>query len=199
MSLGSDLRTAAVAGIQEADARDFYEIVDGKVVENPPMGAHESVLASLLHDYMGLFARDGKLGQTVSETLFLIDPGKGLKRRPDIAFVSAERWPLRRRVPRTEAWEVVPDLAIEVISLSNTADQVDEKIEDYFHSNVRQVWVIYPGTSKVYVYDSPTSVRILQVGEDLDGGSLLPGFRLPLAVLFGQEDEDQGPEGESHH
>jgi Uma2 family endonuclease len=91
---------------------------------------------------------------------------------------------------------VVPDLAIEVISLSNTADQVDEKIEDYFHSNVRQVWVIYPGTGKVYIYDSPTTVRILQVGDDLDGGTLLPGFRLPLAVLFGQEDEDQESAGE---
>ena len=62
-------------------------------------------------------------------------------------------------------------------------------------SEVRQVWVIYPGTSKVYVYDSPTTVRILQLGDDLDGGTLLPGFRLPLAVLFGQEDEDQGAAG----
>ncbi len=106
-----------------------------------------------------------------------------------------ERWPLRRRVPRTEAWEVVPDLVIEVISQSNTADQVHEKIEDYFRSEVRQVWVIFPGTSKVYVYDSPTTVRILQIGDDLDGGSLLPGFRLPLAILFGQEDEDQESTG----
>jgi hypothetical protein len=48
-----------------------------------------------------------------------------------------------------------------------------------------------PGSSKVYVYDSPTTVRILQLGEDLDGSSLLPGFRLPLADLFGQEDEVQ--------
>ena len=53
-----------------------------------------------------------------------------------------------------------------------------------------QVWVVYPGTNKIYVYDSPTSVHILQVGDDLDGGSLLPGFRLPLAVLFQEGTED---------
>jgi Uma2 family endonuclease len=195
MSLGTDSRTVAPAGFHEADAYDLYEFVDGKVVENPPMGAYESVLASLLHDCIGPFARERRLGQVVVETLFLIDPSKGLKRRPDLAFVSVERWPLRRRVPRTEAWEVVPDLAIEFVSLSNTADEVAEKIEEYFRSAVRQVWVIYPGTGKIYTYDSATSVQILEVGQDLDGGSLLPGFRLPLAVLFGQGDENQEAEG----
>ena len=160
------------------------------------MGAFESTLASLLARWLAPYADENHLGLVVTETLFLIDPTGNLKRRPDLAFVSVERWPLRRRVPRTEAWEVVPDLVIEVISQSNTADQVLEKIEEYFRSNVRQVWVIYPGTSKVYVYDSPTTARILQVGDDLDGGTLLPGFRLPLAVLFGQEDENQGAEGE---
>jgi Uma2 family endonuclease len=179
------------AGVQEADALKLYEVVDGKVVENPPMGAFESTLASLLARWLAPYADENHLGLVVTETLFLIDPTGNLKRRPDLAFVSVERWPLRRRIPRTEAWEVVPDLAIEVVSLTNTADQVNEKIEDYFRSEVRQVWVVYPSTSKVYIFDSPTTVRILQVGDDLDGGFLLPGFRLPLAVLFGQEDEDQ--------
>lgn len=70
------------------------------------------------------------------------------------------------------------------------AEQVSEKIEEYFRSGVRQVWVVYPGTSKVYLYDSSTSVRILQVGDDLDGGSMLPGFRLALEDLFQQGTED---------
>jgi Uma2 family endonuclease len=173
----------------------LYEVVGGQVVEKPPMGAFESTLASFLARWMAPYADENHLGMVVTETLFPIDPKGNLKRRPDLAFVSVERWPLRRRVPRTEAWEVVPDLAIEVVSLTNTADQVNEKIEDYFRSEVRQVWVIYPGTSKVYVYDSPTTARILQLGDDLDGGTLLPGFRLPLAVLFGQEDEDQESAG----
>ena len=96
--------------------------------------------------------------------------------RPGFCFDRC--WPLRRRVPRTEAWDVVPDLAIEVVSKTNTADQMAEKIEDYFRSGVRQVWVVYPGTRKIYLYDTPTSVKILQVGDDLEGGSgarRLPG------------------------
>ena len=108
--------------------------------------------------------------------------------RPGLCLT--QRWPLRRRVPRTETWEVVPDLAVEVVSLTNGAEQVASKIEEYFRAGVRQVWVVYPGISKVYLYDTPTSVRILQVGDDLDGGSVLPGFRLALEDLFLQGTED---------
>jgi Uma2 family endonuclease len=172
----------------------LYEVVGGQIVEKPPMGAFESALASLLQDLMGPFARMNRLGRVVAGMLFLIDPVKKMKRRPDLAFVSDERWPLKKRIPRTEAWDIVPDLAVEVISQSNSADEVEVKREEYLKAGVRQVWVIYPVTCKVFVYDSPTSVRILQLADELDGGSLLPGFRLPLAVLFGQEDEGQEAE-----
>ena len=82
---------------------------------------------------------------------------------------------------------MIPDLAVEVISQSNTADEVAGKIEEYFHAGTRQVWVVYPVTSKVQVYESPTQVKILQVGDELPGDPLIPGFRLPLSVLFGEE------------
>ena len=85
---------------------------------------------------------------------------------------------MKRRVPRTEGWDVVPDLAVEVISESNTANAVAIKIEEYFQAGVRVVWVVLPVTKKVYVYESPTQVRILQVGDMLEGGDLLPGFQV---------------------
>jgi Uma2 family endonuclease len=174
----------------ESSGLRLYEVVGGQIVEKPEMGVVESLLASLLLRRMANHSDENQLGRVVAETLFLLDPGLGLKRRPDLAFVSTQRWPLRRRVLRTEAWEIVPDLAVEIVSLTNTAEQMAEKIEDYFRSSVRQVWVVYPGTSKVYLYDTPTSVRILQVGDDLDGGSVLPGFRLALEHLFLQGTED---------
>jgi Uma2 family endonuclease len=177
----------------DSDALKFYEVVDGRYVENPPLGAKESVLAAFLQDLMGPFARANRLGRVVPETLFWIDRGHNLKRRPDLAFVSDQRWPLRRRVPRTEAWDVVPDLAVEVVSESNTADAVAIKIEEYFQAGVRSVWVIYPVVSKVYVYDSPACVRILQLGDELEGGELLPGFRVALSTLFEAGGEEPEP------
>ena len=174
----------------DAEALKFYEVVDGEIRENPPMGAMESVLAGFLPGLMEPLARAGRLGRVVPETLFLLNRARNLKRRPDLAFVSEGRWPLRRRVPQTEAWDVVPDLAVDVVSETNSANAVVIKIEEYFHAGVRKVWVLYHVVSKVYVYDSPTRVRILQLGDDLDGEDLLPGFRVALATLFEQGDEE---------
>jgi Uma2 family endonuclease len=177
----------------DSDALEFYEVVDGEIVDNPPMGAKESVLASFLQGLMGPFALAQELGRVATETLFLLDRARNLKRRPALAFISSQRWPLKRHVPRTEGWDVVPDLAVEVISESNKADAVAIKIEEYFQANVRVVWVVLPVTKKVYVYESPTQVRILQVGDSLEGGDLLPGFQVALSILFEEGDEEPEP------
>lgn len=162
----------------------LYEVIDGRVVEKPAMSAFENWVANCLSRWMITSQVVDQLGQVVTEMLFHLDPVRKLKRRPDVAFVPFERWPQDRPVPMNEAWEVVPDLAIEVISRSNTVSEVDEKLEEYFQAGVRLVWVVLPVPKKVYVYASPTAVRILKSPDDLDGGPVLPGFRLPLEDLF---------------
>ena len=83
-----------------------------------------------------------------------------------------------------EAWDVIPDLAIEIVSKSNTASEMVLKVRDYFGSGVRQVWIVYPVEQMVYVYRSVAEVSILQLGQDLDGGDVLPGFRISVANLL---------------
>ncbi|MDR3635233.1 MAG: Uma2 family endonuclease [Isosphaeraceae bacterium] len=161
----------------------LYEVVDGQIVEKP-MGAYQIWVAIQLVRPMVTSNVVSELGQVVSELLFVIDRARNLKRRPDVAFVSFERWPRHLAIPDEEAWDVVPDLAVEVISRSNAAVEVQAKIRDYFKAGVRQVWVIYPKTGQLYAYDSPTSVRILGRDDMVDGAPLLPGFRIPLASLF---------------
>src|SRR5271157_1036695 len=89
-------------GHLDPDAAKFYEVVDGQIVVNPPMGARQSILASYLLVLIGRIARSNRLGRAVNETLFLLDHARKLKRRPDVAFVSAERWSLKRQVPDAE-------------------------------------------------------------------------------------------------
>jgi Uma2 family endonuclease len=178
--------------ILEAMRNDIlYEVVDHQVRELPPMGVEEGLIASRLWRLMSPFAWTAGLGEVVSEILFLLIAVKKLQRRPDLAFVSFQRWPRGRRVPSAAAWEVVPNLAIEVVSPTNFANDVLEKIEDYFLSGVERVWVIYPTVAKLYDYDSPSSVRVLTREQTLEGGTLLPGFQLPLAELF----ENDGASG----
>lgn len=61
---------------------------------------------------------------------------------------------------------------------------MDRKLRDYFAAGVRSVWYVYPETSELQVYDGPTQVTVLTVGDALVGGDVLPGFRVELARVF---------------
>ena len=78
----------------------------------------------------------------------------------------------------------MPDLAVEIVRPTNLAEEIDNKITDYFQSGVRLVWVFSPDSGRGYLYRSPTQVSILQRTDTLDGGEMLSGFRLPIARLY---------------
>jgi Uma2 family endonuclease len=166
----------------------LYEVVGGEIKEKT-VGVQASVIASLLHGFLFMFLSEHRVGRSLAETLFLIDKSKDMQRRPDVAFVSTARWPMERRAPDTAAWDLVPDLAIEIVSPTNTAEGVQAKIHEYFDAGVSRAWVIYPKQKSIHVYTSRTDIRGLRLGDELDGGDLIPGFRLPLAALF-----QDGPE-----
>ncbi len=161
----------------------------GRGPEKPAMGAFETWIASELFGWLMRSAEVKGLGRVVSEMLFSLDAAADLKRRPDLAFISYERWPRDSAVPRTAAWDVVPDLAIEIIRPTSLASGVLIKVGEYFQHGVRSVWVVYPIEEQVYVYDSVTSVRILTRADRLAVPSILPQFELPLESLF----ETEGP------
>ena len=79
-----------------------------------------------------------------------------------------------------------PTLAVEIISLTNTADEVAEKLEEYYRAGVRMVWVVYPVQMKIYAYTSTTQVRVLAPGDELDGGNVLPGSATDPAASLRQ-------------
>jgi Uma2 family endonuclease len=177
---------SALAAAIAADV--LYEVVDDKIVDKE-FHAHEAAVASLLCMFLGNFARTTRLGRAFILMLFRIDQPRDLQRRPDIAFVSHAKWPVHRRLPDAEAWDMVPDLAIEIVNSTELADQVQETIHDYFRAGVTRVWVVYPNQREVYIYSSLMQIQVLQLGQDLDGGELIPGFRLPLAALFKDDAE----------
>jgi Uma2 family endonuclease len=160
-----------------------YEVVNGQKVELPPMGAEAVWIASALFGFLFPHVQRNRLGHLVMEMLFILDRDANLRRRPVVAFVSAERWPIDQKPPRQGDWDVVPDLAVEVVSPNDTFSAVERKIVEYFEHDVRQVWVVSPVEQRIYVYNSPEDVRIVAVSADLES-PLLPGWRLPLATLF---------------
>ena len=103
--------------------------------------------------------------------------------------MSYDRWPPPQRVPRTEAWEVVPNLAVEVVSPTDRADDLINKIAEYFRAGVEGVWVVFPSQEQIHIYESPTRVRILTRADVLGGEPVLPHFQLQLAALFDEIEE----------
>jgi Uma2 family endonuclease len=176
-----------------ADDDELYEIIDGQRIGLPPMGIRAAWVASLLVQFIGPFGRAHNLGHTVGEGLFHLPLPEDRNRRPDVAFVSYERWAKGRPLPPNDnAWDVLPKLAVEVVSRTDLAEEVQEKVAEYLRAGVTLVWVVYPRLKQVYVYDSQTKIRALMRTDELDGGAVLPGFRLPLTELF-LESNENGP------
>jgi Uma2 family endonuclease len=177
--------TATERDVVEIHGREdrLYELVDGVLVEKT-VGTYESYLAMLLGQFLGSFAREHRLGIVLgADGMMRLAPG--LVRIPDVSFVSFDRLP-DRRVPRQAIADLAPDLAVEVISKSNTPEEMDRKLADYFAARVRLVWYVYPESREVRVYVTPGQVKVLGEADTLDGLDVLPGFRLPVAELFAE-------------
>lgn len=176
-------RTPAARPDPYADGDGRFEVVRGVRVEKQPVGLVENLIASTLLGHFGPFCRANNLGWAVNETMFALTVS-GNDRKPDVAFVSHARWAADRPIPRVNAWPVAPDLAVEVVSPTDKAFDVLDKLREYFVAGVRQVWHVYSNVEQVFVFDSPTSVRILTGGDELAGDPVVPGFRLPVADVF---------------
>ncbi len=157
------------------------EIIDGVLVEKA-MGYEEAVLTAELIRILGNFLKTNKLGLVAGPdgTLRLIT---GLLRIPDVSFVSWARLP-SANAPQESVPLLTPDLAIEVLSRSNTPAEIRRKLREYFDAGTRLVWTIDRRKKKARAYTSPS--RFVEIGEagTLDGGDVLPGFTLPLRDLF---------------
>jgi Uma2 family endonuclease len=173
------------------DHKRLFELVDGTLVEKV-MGSKESFIAMYLgHLLLTYSERNGELGMVLGEagTIRLL---KKLVRIPDVSFTLWDRLP-NRKVPSEPIPDLAPDLAVEVLSRKNTKREMERKLKEYFLSGVRMVWFVDPGSRTVRVFTSPEEAAVLGPGDHLDGGEVLPGFRVPVARLFAVLPDDAPP------
>jgi Uma2 family endonuclease len=172
-----------VLRLSEKEGR-HCELVDGTLVEKA-MGVEEGKLEVWLLSFLSQYLADREIGElmTASGSLRL---AKGLVRAPDISFFLWEHATTTEEDRKHRIARTFPDLAVEVISRSNTPKEMARKRKEYFKAGTSLVWQVYPKKETVEVYTSPTDFRELKIGQSLDGGSILPGFKLPLKTLFGR-------------
>ena len=177
--------TATEADVIELYEREkrLYELVDGVLVEKT-MGIQESYLAAWLGGILGEFARTHQLGFVLgADGMARLAPG--LVRIPDVSFISWKQVP-SRRVPRQPMLDFAPVLAVEVLSPNNTSEEMDRKLQDYFQSGVQLVWYIDDVKRTVQVFTAIDQSTLLHEADTLTGGSILPGWSLPLRDLFAE-------------
>lgn len=158
------------------------ELVGGYIVREPRPAALHSRVAVRLGRFLDEYAEAGGHGAVLVEMDFLLAATPPTVRVPDLAFVSTGRLPDSLQAPGP--WHFGPDLAVEILSPSNRAAEMQRKVFEYLDAGSRLVWVIDPETRTAVAYRSRTDIRLLGPEEALDGGDVLPGFRLPLARLF---------------
>jgi Uma2 family endonuclease len=177
--------TATEQDVIDIEAREnrLCELVEGVLVEKP-MSYNESFLACLIVTMLNNFVLPRKLGiVTGADGMIRLFPG--LVRIPDVAFVSRQHLP-NGRLPKEAIPSLVPDLAVEVLSESNTTKEMKRKRGEYFKAGVRLVWIIDPEARTAAVYTKPHRPTVLDESQSLDGGAVLPGFVFELKTLFAE-------------
>lgn len=158
------------------------ELSRGRLVREPAPGPRHGQVAYALVDLLRRFGKEKGLGLIFFDVGFVLATDPPIVRVPDVAFVASDRVPEEGFTDRP--WEMAPDLAVEVVSPSNRASEMQEKALDYLDAGAGLVWVVDPSQRTVTVYRSPRDIRILREGDLLEGGEVLPDLRTPVGELF---------------
>lgn len=158
------------------------ELVRGEMIDSMPPGGVHGIVAALVAAFLIQWNRQTGRGFVGVASGFVIEQGPDTLRGPDVYYVRSER------VPEGGApegfWRLAPDLAVEVVSPGDTAEEVRAKVREYLAAGTAAVWVVYPATRELLVHTPDGLDRTYGADATLEGGGLLPGFTLAVAELF---------------
>ena len=165
------------------DAFKRFEVENGQLVEVEPMGNLQSTVVVNLSYFLLQHLGGPPCYQLFeSEARFRLKKNPDLIRGADLSYVPAERIPAGG--PDSKVGDYIPALVVEVISDSNPGERIVSKTDEWFEAGASLLWIVYPMAKVVYVYSDPNSCRILRKGDNLDGGTVLPGLQIPLDRIF---------------
>ena len=160
-----------------------YELVDGEVVELSPVRRRHGRTTINIGTAFNLYSRQRGIGYAEVEVGYIVRQGPDTVRGPDVSFV------LNNSDEYDDGFVPgAPDIAVEVVSPSNTAAEMERKVSEYLAAGSQRVWVIYPATRRAdrrVVVHHPDGTAVTYAGEDvITDEELPPGFSLPLVEIF---------------
>ena len=156
------------------------ELSEGELEMFPPPRRRHTLTMARLFRALDALVADRGLGEVApSEAGYVLD-GQTF-RCPDVSFIRAERL----ASANLDGWvEGAPDLAVEVISPSETVKEMSEKRQQFLKAGSHEVWLIFPENRTAEIYTHDGRYRALKADDVLECPALLPGFVLRLGDLF---------------
>lgn len=160
-----------------------HELVEGVLTERKEMGVLSNLVAARLITRLGAFCEQSAAGHVLaSEIVYRIFPDPNTGRKPDLSFISAAR--LSASQLTAGYLSIAPDLAVEIVSTHDIAEDVVAKIDQYLAAGIPEVWVLYPIARTLHIHRPAQPIAALHLNDTLQGSGPLAGFSCPLASLF---------------
>jgi Uma2 family endonuclease len=147
----------------------------------PPKSLHSRTLMKVLQALLSNL-EEHPAWLAIPEAGYVLQRNPLTIRQPDVSVLSKGRVDA---TPEDSYFEGAPELAIEIVSPSDSAADLEIKLHQYLNTGSKQVWVLYPKTKDVHVFDAARLV-VLSGDQVLEGGELLPGFAVRVSALFGE-------------
>jgi len=157
-----------------------HELNKGELVEMPfPKSGHAKIAMNIAENLSRRIGKD--VGYVYVEAGYRLIDDPPTLRQPDVSFLTARR---AKATPPDSYFEGAPELAIEIASPSNSATDLQEKVEQYLAAGAGAVWVVFPTLRRVHVYRPDGTIANLSADRQLTAEDILPGLSIPVSSLF---------------
>jgi Uma2 family endonuclease len=171
---------------QENDSLKMERNAGGEIIVMEPTGTYTAAYNLGIAAQLYVWNTSSKLGITFDSNAGFTLPNKAV-RSPDGAFISKERW---EKIPvddRKKFAHICPDFVIELLSESDSAKAVQQKMKEWIDNGCQLAWMIDPAKKETWIYHKNGEVEIKPFSSVLNGGNVLPGFTLDLQKIFTEE------------
>lgn len=159
--------------------QEQHELNAGELITMPPPKSLHTFVALAILEVLQAYLRKNPLGRAIPEAGYVLSRDPLTIRQPDVSVLA------KQRIRSSDDYlEGAPELAVEVVSPSDPAEDLQIKIDQYLRAGAKQVWVLYPKTKRIHVFYAGGSAAMLDESQTLEGGELLPGFSVKVVDLF---------------